>query len=135
MRFGMRYLVRSSLLVIVGLSMAALGISLLKAGRPPLWLLMGYFMLTFFCVGILFGNSNALAMQPLGHVAGIGAAVVGSLSTFISVPLGTTIGQSYNGTVLPLIGGLAVLSALSLVVVRWAESARQPSSDRLRPSE
>ncbi|UCG26526.1 MAG: multidrug effflux MFS transporter [Chloroflexota bacterium] len=133
MRFGMRRLVRSSLLAIVGLSVAALGIGLLSAGRPALWLLMGYFMLTFFCVGILFGNNNALAMQPLGHVAGIGAAVVGSLSTFISVPLGTTIGRSYNGTVIPLITGLAILSALSLVVVRWAESSRGLSSDRPQP--
>ena len=134
MRFGMRYLVRSSLLVIMGLSVAALGIGLFSAGQPALWLMMGYFMLTFFCVGILFGNNNALAMQPLGHIAGIGAAVVGSLSTFISVPLGTTIGRSYNGTVLPLIVGLAILSALSLVVVHWAESTRQSSPDQLQPS-
>ena len=83
---------------------------------------MVYFMLTFFCVGILFGNNNALAMQPLGHIAGIGAAIVGSLSTFISVFLGTIIGRSYNGTILPLIAGIAILSALSLVVVRWVEA-------------
>ena len=85
---------------------------------------MAYFMLTFFCVGVLFGNNNALAMQPLGHIAGIGAAMVGSLSTFITVPLGTLIGQSYNGTVLPIIVGLGLLSALSLVIVRWVESSR-----------
>jgi DHA1 family bicyclomycin/chloramphenicol resistance-like MFS transporter len=124
MRFGMRSLVSRSLLIILGLSVAALGVALFAAGQPPLWFLMGYFMLTFFFVGILFGNNNALAMQPLGHIAGIGAAVVGSLSTFISVPLGTTIGQSYNGTVLPLIAGTAILSALSLLVVRWVEAAR-----------
>ena len=79
-------------------------------------------MVTFFCVGILFGNQNSLAMEPLGHLAGIGAAVVGSLSTLISMPLGTIIGQSYNGTVLPLVLGLALLSGVSLLVVRWADS-------------
>jgi DHA1 family bicyclomycin/chloramphenicol resistance-like MFS transporter len=61
-------------------------------------------------------------MEPLGHLAGIGAAVVGSLSTLISMPLGTLIGQSYNGTVLPLIAGMALLSGVSIFVVRWAES-------------
>ncbi len=81
-------------------------------------------MLTFFCVGILFGNNNALAMQPLGRMAGMGAAVVGSLSTFVSVPLGIMIGQSYNGTIMPLIIGMAVLAGLSLVVMRWAEGER-----------
>lgn len=79
-------------------------------------------MVTFFCVGILFGNQNSLAMEPLGHLAGIGAAVVGSLSTLISMPLGTIIGQSYNGTILPLIVGMALLSGLSILAVGWAES-------------
>ena len=122
MRFGMRSLVKWSLFVILGIASAALGIALLAAGQPPLWFLMLYFMLTFFCVGILFGNNNALAMQPLGHVAGIGAAVVGSLSTFISFPLGVMIGRSYNGTIVPLVAGIAILAGLSLLVVRWAEA-------------
>ena len=121
MRFGMRFLVRTSLIVIVVLSMATLGIALFFAGQPPLWIFMTYLMLSFFCVGILFGNLNSLAMEPLGHAAGIGAAVVGALSTLISVLLGTVIGQSYNETILPLVVGLAVLAALSVGVVRWAE--------------
>ena len=89
---------------------------------PPLWLLIMYLMLSFFCVGILFGNMNALAMEPLGNVAGLGSAIVGSLSTLISVLLGTMIGQAYNGTVLPLIAGMGILMGLSIFVVRWADA-------------
>jgi DHA1 family bicyclomycin/chloramphenicol resistance-like MFS transporter len=122
MRFGMRFLVWRSLFLIVGLSLLALGIALLPGGQAPLWLFMAYLMLTFFCVGILFGNQNSLAMEPLGHLAGMGAAVVGSLSTLVSMPLGTIIGQNYNGTVLPLVVGVGLLSGLSILVVRWAES-------------
>jgi DHA1 family bicyclomycin/chloramphenicol resistance-like MFS transporter len=122
MRFGMRFLVRRSLFVIVGLSILALGITLLLGGNVPLWLFMAYLMVTFLCVGILFGNQNALAMEPLGHLAGMGAAVVGSLSRLISMPLGTIIGQSYNGTVLPLVAGITLLSGLCILAVRWAES-------------
>ncbi len=121
MRFGMRFLVWWSLILIVGLSILALAVSLLAGGQPALWFLMAYIMSAFFCIGVLFGNQNSLAMEPLGHLAGIGAAVVGSLSTFISMPLGTIIGQNYNGTVLPLIAGIGLLSGLSLLVVRWAE--------------
>jgi DHA1 family bicyclomycin/chloramphenicol resistance-like MFS transporter len=44
------------------------------------------------------------------------------LSTLISMPLGTIIGQSYNGTLLPLIVGMAVLTGLAILVVRWAEA-------------
>ena len=121
-RLGMRFLVNWSLLIILGLSLIAFVIALLTAGQPQLWLFMTYLMLTFFSVGILFGNQNSLAMEPLGHMAGIGAAVVGSLSTLISMPLGTIIGQSYNGTILPLITGMAVLAGLAYLVVRWVES-------------
>ena len=50
-----------------------------RSGHPALWALMTYLMLSFFGIGLLFGNLNALAMQPLGHIAGTGAAVVGGL--------------------------------------------------------
>ena len=122
MRFGMRFLVRWSLYLILGLAIVAIGLSLPTAGHPPLWLLMMYIMSTFFCIGVLFGNQNALAMEPLGHLAGIGAAVVGSLSTLISMPLGTIIGQSYNGTIIPLVLGFFILSGLSIFIVHWANS-------------
>ena len=122
MRFGMNFLVRWSLRAIFVLSIVAFGIALLTAGQPSLWLLMAYLMMTFFCIGILYGNMNALAMRPLGHIAGIGAAIVGSLSTLISVPLGMVIGRSYNGSIVPLVAGILVLAGVSIVVTRWAES-------------
>ncbi len=121
MRLGMSFLARWSLFGILVLSSVTLGIALHTAGQPPLWFLMSYLITAFFCFGSLFGNINALAMKPLGHIAGIGAAVVGALSTLISVPIGIVIGQNYNGTIVPLVAGMAILSGLSLVVMRWAE--------------
>lgn len=121
MRYGMRALSRWALFAISGLAIVALG-TVAVFGSPPLWGLLTYLMTSFFCIGILFGNLNALAMEPLGHIAGIGAAVVGSVSTLLSVPLGTAIGLSYNGTIVPLVAGLAVLSISSIFVMRWTES-------------
>jgi len=124
MRFGMRTLSRWALAVLGGLSLLVLLIAWRFAGQPPLWGLMAYLLLGFFAVGILFGNLNARAMEPLGHIAGVGSAVVGSLSTLLSTLIGGwLIGQSYNGTVLPLVGGFAALSLLSLLVMTWAESS------------
>lgn len=120
-RLGMRRLVSGALVGITGLSLVALGIALVTAGQPPLWLLMAYLLPAFFGIGVLFGNMNALAMEPLGHIAGIGAAVVGALSTLISALLGTVIGRSFNDTVFPLVAGLAILAGLSLAVARWAD--------------
>lgn len=121
MRYGMRLLSRWALLTVVTLAIVYfVAAASLWAGIPPLWSLMIFFLATLFCVGILFGNLNALAMEPLGRVAGVGSAVVGSLSTFVSVPLGILVGQSYNGTVLPLVGGFALFSIVGVAIMIWA---------------
>ena len=108
MRYGMHWISKRALLLFTLLSGAFWFVTYNNAGHPPLPLLMAYFMLAFLALGMLFGNLNALAMEPLGHIAGIGASVIGSLSTLLAVPLGTFIGQAYDGTVLPLISGFVV---------------------------
>jgi DHA1 family bicyclomycin/chloramphenicol resistance-like MFS transporter len=122
MRYGMTKLIWWALGIMLGLAVIFLGISTTLAGHPPLWSLMAYLMGSFFCTGVLFGNMNSLAMQPLGHLAGIGAALVGSLSTLISMLLGTAIGRSYDGTILPLVVGMAILTGISIFIVRWVAS-------------
>ena len=59
-----------------------------------------------------------MAMEPLGHIAGVGAAVVNTLTGLISLVLGSAVGLAYDGTVLPLVGAFAVLGALALIFVR-----------------
>lgn len=122
LRYGMRFLVRWSLNIILLLGLIGIILALAYSGHPPLGFLMAYIMLTFFGVGILFGNQNSLAMEPLGDLAGLGSAIIGSLSTFISMPLGTLIGQAYNDTITPLIIGIILMSGISILIVRWAES-------------
>lgn len=128
MHFGMRLLSRWAVLALIAGAAFFLVIVLGASGVPPLWTTIAYFLVTFFSVGILFGNLNSLAMEPLGHIAGTGAAVVGALSTFLSVPLGIAIGQSYNDTMLPLTLGFLLLGALSLATMRWADAERSPTA-------
>ena len=78
---GMRRLARAAALTMTVVSTAFLALSFAFAGVPAFWLLMAYLLAVFFCIGLLFGNLNALAMEPLGHIAGVGAAVVASLTT------------------------------------------------------
>jgi len=112
----------------MGLAIFVLAAALLTSGQPPLWSLMAYLMMTFFCIGIMFGNQNVLAMEPLGNLAGIGAVVVGSLTTLIQMPLGKIIGQNYNNMIFPLILGRAILTGISIFVVHWTESKHMASS-------
>ncbi|MEZ5832944.1 MAG: multidrug effflux MFS transporter [Dongiaceae bacterium] len=125
MKLGMRRLAGSGLAATSALSLVFFIAILLLDGHPPLWALMGYLLLTFFCVGVLFGNFNALAMEPMGHIAGVAAAVVGSLATILSSVLGWALGQAYDGTVRPMIAGFAVLTMLAGLVMYLAERYRR----------
>ncbi len=120
-RLGMRALSWRALQVLCGVSVLFMVAAYSLNSWLPLWAFMVWAAIAFFAIGFLFGNFNALAMEPLGHIAGTGAAVIGSLTTFISLTFGVYIGQIYDGSVLPLIGGFAGLGAASMGVMLWTE--------------
>lgn len=124
-RFGMQ---RMTYLAFGGLAAVAilfLPVAWAANGVPPLWMTMLYLSVSFLCVGVLFGNLTSLAMEPLGAVAGVGAAVVQFVQTLLGLPIGILIGRSYNGTILPLVMGFAVCGSVALAVMRWAEAQRR----------
>jgi len=86
--------------------------------------------LSFFCIGMCFGNLNALAMEPLGEMAGIGAAVVGFLASLVAILGGIPLGRAYDGTQLPLIAGFTVLGIVGFGLTLWA--ARGSSKSPLK---
>ena len=128
-RHGMRRLSKAAMVSIASISLVAWAGAFAFDGLPPLWLFMAYLLAVFLCIGLVFGNLNALAMEPLGHIAGVGAAVVASLSTFISVPLGALVGQSFDGTVYAQVGSFAVFGAGTYAAMRWAEGGESARSD------
>lgn len=84
--------------------------------NPSITVLLSFFALQFFSVGFLFGNLRALAMQPLGHIAGIGAAINGFISTVMAVPIANYIGNFVTTSVLPLFIGFSIFGILSVLV-------------------
>lgn len=84
--------------------------------NPSIYILLSFFALQFFAVGFLFGNLRAIAMQPLGHIAGIGAAINGFISTVMAVPIANYIGGFVVNSVLPLFIGFSIFGVLSLLV-------------------
>ena len=122
--FSMKNLILRAMQAFVILSGVFLVFSLAQNGHPPFLSFMLYLIPLFFTIGILFGNLNALAMEPLDHIAGIGASTVGSLSTFTALAIGTVIGQSYNGTILPLISGFLLLGATALGIILLVDRKR-----------
>jgi DHA1 family bicyclomycin/chloramphenicol resistance-like MFS transporter len=72
-----------------------------------------------FCsAGLTFGNLNALAMEPVGHIAGMAASLVGSLSTVAAVFIAAPIGLAFDGTPGPLATGVALCAGAGLLLMR-----------------
>jgi len=117
-RFGMLKLASAFNLALTLISMAYV---FLYYGEPnpSLSILLVFFVIMIFCVGFMFGNINALAMQPIGHIAGIGAAICGFLATIIAVPLATFIGRFIEITAIPLFIGFAVCGGISLLLIQY----------------
>ena len=84
--------------------------------NPSIGVLLAFFAMQFFAIGFLFGNLRALAMQPLGHIAGIGAAINGFISTVMAVPIANYIGGFVTTSVLPLFIGFSIFGFLSLLI-------------------
>ncbi len=125
MRLGMRKLCNLALLTKVIWSGSFFVLAMFDHGHLPLPVFMVWAGVSFFLLGILFGNINAIAMEPVGNIAGFGSAVVGSVSGFVSLGIGSLIGHFYNETVFPLIGGFAILAPLSLLVMHWADKGHE----------
>lgn len=122
-RLGMYYLASRAYLVIVLTSAAFMVIQFYI--DIQFWMFMAFMLILFFNLGMVFGNLNAMAMEPMGHVAGIAAAVIGSVSSMMSIIIGTTIGQLYNDTVMPLTAGFLLMSSLALMLLHYSQRHKE----------
>ncbi|MAU53098.1 MAG: multidrug MFS transporter [Roseovarius sp.] len=117
-RFGMVRMVRAALLAQAALS--TLAILAWQAGLPP-GAQFAVFLIwqtgVFMQAGFALGNLNALAMAPMGEIAGMAASVTGAVATVGSVALAIPIGQAFAGTPMPAHLGVlgAVLAGLVIL--------------------
>jgi DHA1 family bicyclomycin/chloramphenicol resistance-like MFS transporter len=117
MRFGMEKLALFSL---IGLGIVSgIYLVIIKFIFPDVEIygFLSYLGISFLFVGILFGNLNTLAIEPLGHIAGTANSVISSIQTFLSVGIGGMVGHQYNGTVTPLVLSFFILSILSIITI------------------
>ena len=121
MRLGMRRLSWWAIGLFITLMSLYLSVTLVYGGHSPLWWMMGCLSLSFFCMGILFGNQNSIAMEPLAHIAGVGAAVIGCLSSLICSLLGMVVGRCYDGSTIPMAWGFVILGILTAAAMYWAD--------------
>ncbi len=130
-RVGMRAICSHAALAIVVASLFFLLLHLLGPATLPVF--VAYAGVLFFAFGLMFGNLNAIAMEPMGEVAGIASAVISAASSIISMLLGAVIGQLYNGTLVPLASAFLLLGALSWLLIRGERRWHAFSSAPLTP--
>lgn len=118
LKYGMEKLVTIALLLFFGISLLYV---ILYGGsdNPAIEVLLAFFGIQFFAIGFLFGNLRALAMEPVGHIAGIGAAITGFISTLMAVPISTFIGKFTANTALPLFIGFSICGLLSIFILYY----------------
>ena len=119
---GMRRLSHGALLGFTTISAIWFGLSLFGVIPFPLFLVL--FALAMFQFGLIGSNFNALAMEPLGHVAGTASSVLGFMGTAGGGVIGALIGQAFDGTTTPLAAGFFTVSIVGLIFVLIAEKGR-----------
>jgi DHA1 family bicyclomycin/chloramphenicol resistance-like MFS transporter len=120
-RFGMKNIVHTAMISFIVISLFF--IILFNSGKnPSIEILITFFALQFFTIGFLFGNLRALAMEPMGHIAGIGSALNGFISTVMAVPIADYIGTYVVDSVTPLFVGFLVCGIISLALFYFNSS-------------
>ncbi|WP_424004509.1 multidrug effflux MFS transporter [Maribacter sp. IgM3_T14_3] len=115
LRFGMRNL---SFTALVAFTFIALLYTVLFFGSkdPSITILLIFLSLQFLCLGFIWGNMRSIAMEPIGHIAGIGAAITGFISTILSIPISIFVGSFIQDSVWALFAGLGVCGLISVVL-------------------
>ena len=111
-RFGMRRLCHGALIVFVVANLLHLGVN--AAIGDNLWVFLLFVGIAFFAIGLIGPNCGALAMEPMGHIAGAAAGAYGFAGTTLAGVLGAVIGRFYDGTTTPVLTGFATLGVVAL---------------------
>lgn len=121
-RLGMRLLSHAALLGFIAIAFIHALVAFF--GFETIWSFAILQSAMMFCFGLLAGNFGAIAMEPVGHVAGTAASAQGFLTTVGGAVIGFLIGQSFNGSDVPLTLGFAASGLLTLAAVLVTERGR-----------
>jgi MFS transporter, DHA1 family, multidrug resistance protein len=121
-RLGMRVISHAALIGYIVI--AAIMLAAAKLQMVPLPLFMVLSVLLMFAFGLMISNFTALAMEPQGHIAGTAASLYGSITTLLAICIGASIGQDFDGTLVPFATGFLLCTLAALAVVLVVEKGR-----------
>ncbi|RUS60398.1 MFS transporter [Pseudorhodobacter sp. E13] len=125
-RLGMRVMITRTLIaqIILSSTMVALTLAGALQGDTAFAAFVLWMIGVFAMAGLTLGNLNALALEPVGHIAGMAASVTGAISTVLAVAVAAPLGLAFNGTYIPITLGVAVMAMLALALMLSIPNAK-----------
>ena len=127
MRIGSRRMLLAALTAFTASALVHLAVAL--SFGETIWSFVVLQALTMACFGLIGANAGALAMAPLGHIAGTASSLQGLMTTIGGALIGYLIGQQFNGTTIPMIAGFAICGGLALIIANWANPKPSPQAE------
>jgi MFS transporter, DHA1 family, multidrug resistance protein len=121
-RIGMRLISHTALLVFIAVTALHFGVALL--GGERMWTFVALQSATMASFSLAVSNFGAMAMEPVGSVAGVGASLQGFISTGAAAFIGALIGRQYHGSTSTVTGGAVICGLVALTLVLMAERGR-----------
>jgi DHA1 family bicyclomycin/chloramphenicol resistance-like MFS transporter len=122
MRWGQRRLSHGALIAFTVIS--AVHAVVLAAGIDSLPVFMVMLAAAMALLGLIAANFSAIAMEPVGHIAGTASAAYGFVTGVVASLAGAFIGQLYDGTAVPLVTGQALMGGLAIIIILVTERGR-----------
>ncbi|MEL6571083.1 MAG: multidrug effflux MFS transporter [Pseudomonadota bacterium] len=118
-RLGMRGILRTSFLALAICAATLLVLyPIIASESVRFWLFLLFVQCTFFATGLTLGNLNALALEPLGHIAGTASSVIAAIATIGSLFVAVPIGLAFNGTPIPWAAGVTICALTAYALTR-----------------
>jgi DHA1 family bicyclomycin/chloramphenicol resistance-like MFS transporter len=125
-RIGMRAIIRTTYLGLATLAVIMVALQLFGSLTVQFWGFYVFVVGCFFMAGMTMGNLNALAMEPLPHIAGLAASAIAAIGTVGAVVIAAPVGLMFNGTAVPL--GCAVV-VLALIAFWLTTKIKRPGEE------
>lgn len=122
MRFGTRLISHSALVGLILIAGVHLAVAELGYETLVTFIVLQAAMMA--CFGLATSNFSAMAMEDMGHIAGIASSVQGFITTLGGALIGAAIGQAFDGSTVPLYLGFAIAGLVALGIVALAEHGR-----------
>lgn len=123
-RIGVRRLVHILLIVFLAVGAVLVWVAERPGNPPGLWLFLGILGVELLAYAMLFPNMNTIAMDPMGAVAGMAAAVIGLVTIAGGSLLGAVLDRAFDGTVGPLSWGFLIAGTVALAIAFWSDRDR-----------